>query len=263
MALIDDIKAAARRENRLIDSIDDAFLRELEGVLAGIERQIRRLISGLASTDGRLVANEAAIGRALRLRTELIEVVASAGWPAVSALDLDELAVETLKGRTIAARAARETPISIDTITALQELGQADLLRLGEGTAEALWRGTLDGVIGSRDATDLIDDLAEVVQVSKRQARTLHDTAVSTYARQVRQLGLPGEGGDRFLYVGPDDGVTRPFCQAQLADPIKTRDEIGSLSNGQLPNVLLTGGGFNCRHIWQFIGDLTDNDLEA
>ncbi len=263
MALIDDIRRQARAENRLIDSLTDDFARELDDVLAGVDRQIRRLVGTLDSTGGRLVADEAAMGRALGFRTELSAALDAAGWETAATLELDALAAQTLRGRGIAAAAARSTPINVDVVLALQELGGVDLLELGEQVTNTLWRSTLDGVVGARPVADLVDELAEVTNVTRRQARTLHDTAVSTFARQTKQLGLPNEPGDRFLYMGPDDSETRPFCREVLGDPIRTRAEISALSNGQLPNALMTGGGFNCRHTWQYIDDLTEEDLEA
>lgn len=54
-------------------------------------------------------------------------------------------------------------------------------------------------------------------------------------------------GLELFLYVGPEDDITRPFCRERVGQ-IFTRDEIDGWDNGQgLPaNVYL--GGYNCRH---------------
>ncbi len=128
MSLIDDIRKQARAETRLIDAAADGFAIQLDEVLASIDRQIRRLVGTLDSTGGRLVSTEAALGRALRTRTEIAEIVRLAGCDVLAAPDLDELAVATLRGRTVAAQAARATPVSLDVLTALQEIGQADLL---------------------------------------------------------------------------------------------------------------------------------------
>jgi len=264
MALIDDLKRQAAAETALIDSITEEFAAELARVLAGVNRQIRRLLGRLDNTDGRLVSDRAALGRALALRTEIRQVLDDAGFGvlAAEAFDLDDLAARTLRGNSIAARAARLTPVNPNVVTALQTLKEADLLQLGEQHTDAVWRAALDGVIGTRPLDDLVDELADIADVTERQARTLHDTAVSTYSRQVKQLGLPGEPGDRFLYMGPFDSKTRSFCRSQVGQ-VRTREEISGLQNGQLPNVLLTGGGYNCRHTWQFIGDATAEEVGA
>lgn len=58
--------------------------------------------------------------------------------------------------------------------------------------------------------------------------------------------------GDDLLrvYVGPDDAVTRDFCDA-LVSRAFTLDQIQGLSNGQTPtHPIHSGGGYNCRHSW-------------
>lgn len=283
MPSINAIKRQVAKESTLIGQITEAFAEQLDTVRAALDAQVRRLVNDLETKGGRLIATKASLGRALRLRTELQAALVEAGYVdlVAAAVDapLDTLAATVLKGRSIAAQAAEITPLDLDALAALKEIRFADLLQLGEQTSNALWRSTVDGVLGLRPVPDLVDELAMVTDVSVRQARTLHDTAVSTYGRSVEQLGLPGEAADRFLYIGPDDTETRPFCK-ELVGEILTRDEISALDNGQLPNVLLTGGGYNCRasspwlrlgggrsggqrHKWQFIGNLTEKDLDG
>lgn len=266
MPSVATIRRQVTNESRLIDLINAQFAGQLDEVKAGLDANIRRLLLELETQDGRLVASKASLGRALQLRTGIQQALADAGYPdlAMRAVDepLDTLAVQVLKGRSIAAQAADLTPIDLDALGALKDIRFADLLQLGDQISTALWRSTVDGVLGLRPVNDLVDELAAVTDVSTRQARTLHDTAVSSYGRSVEQLGLPGEGSDRFLYIGPDDTETRPFCEDRVGQ-VFTRDEISEMDNGQLPNVLLTGGGYNCRHAWKFVGTLSLNDLEA
>ncbi len=85
------------------------------------------------------------------------------------------------------------------------------------------------------------------------------ETAVSVWYRQVTDLQyqkiekeLP-QIAQHYVYSGPLDQVTRPFCRHMLdvtAKKALTRGEIDKLDNGQLPNVWVSGGGFGCRHIW-------------
>jgi hypothetical protein len=54
-----------------------------------------------------------------------------------------------------------------------------------------------------------------------------------------------------FAYGGPDDGLTRPFCEACLGFWFSP-ELVRGLDNGQtgLPHPLESGGGYNCRHSW-------------
>ena len=260
------LKAQVTKEARLIERIDRRFADDLEHVLFRLNTQIRRLVRDLDTKGGRLVSTHATLGRALRLRTELTTAMDAAGYPALVnqtvARGLDKLAETVLSGRSIAARAAQMTPLNLESLAALKDMRLADLLQLGEQVSTTLWRTTVDGVLGFRPVPDLVDELAAVTDVSARQARTLHDTAVSTYGRSVDQIDLAGTNAERFLYIGPDDDATRPFCQ-RYVDKVLTRGEISELDNGQLPNVLLTAGGYNCRHKWQYIGSLDVDEVLA
>jgi hypothetical protein len=54
-----------------------------------------------------------------------------------------------------------------------------------------------------------------------------------------------------YAYGGPDDGLTRPFCEACVGLWF-SRDLVRRLDNNQtgLPHPLESGGGYNCRHSW-------------
>ncbi|HAM57274.1 MAG TPA: hypothetical protein DCQ64_18455 [Candidatus Rokubacteria bacterium] len=262
--LLARLERQARKEARLVETLTADFARQLEPVLSGLNRRTRALLAELQTKSGRLVATRAALGRALSLRAQLHAAVKEAGYAdlirAATDAPLDDLAAVVLRGRGIIASATRKTPIDIDVLAALKDIRLADLLQLGDGTADALWKSTVDGVLGLRRVEALSDELAEVVEVTRRQARTLHDTAVSTFSRQVDQLGHPAQPEDRFVYVGPLDTETRPFCRDWLGQ-VQTRKQLDEISNGQLPNTLLTAGGYNCRHKWQWIGSLDAKDL--
>lgn len=83
------------------------------------------------------------------------------------------------------------------------------------------------------------------------------NTGLSAFNRTAIALQAERAGLTLYKYLGPDDDVTRPFCGALLTrdPPIYSIDEIDSMDNGQLGDVLVTGGGYNCRHQWRPISD--------
>ena len=111
--------------------------------------------------------------------------------------------------------------------------------------------------VGGLKLSDLISEIAEQFDKSVGEATTLADTAVSTFYRVISDRGyqiierdIPGFDV-RYEYEGPDDVVTRPFCDALLKKGISyTRVEIDRMENGQIPGVFTSCGGFNCRHQW-------------
>jgi hypothetical protein len=153
------------------------------------------------------------------------------------------------------------TAFDLDALVALKEIRFAELLQVGEDVAVQLWRATVDGVLGLRPIIDLVDDIADLLDISARHARTIYDTAVSTFSRQVGQLGTTGAPDEAFLYAGPDDDRTREFCRDHV-DRVYSRGAIDDMDNGQLPNVMLTGGGWNCRHQFKRVSALDQDLLE-
>lgn len=85
--------------------------------------------------------------------------------------------------------------------------------------------------------------------------RTEIGTAVMAFNRTVTALKAEELGLNLFLYVGPDDKVTRPFCHRVLVKnpPIYTREEIDAMPAQQGLSVFTYGGGYNCRHHWRAI----------
>ena len=115
--------------------------------------------------------------------------------------------------------------------------------------------------VGGMKLSALIDAIVEKVDTTVGQATTLADTALSTYYRTIQDRGfriiersLPEGVGLQYKYGGPSDVFVRPFCRLLLMETAAgatwTRAEIDDMDNGQLPNVFLTGGGYNCRHQW-------------
>jgi tetrahydromethanopterin S-methyltransferase subunit G len=115
--------------------------------------------------------------------------------------------------------------------------------------------------VGGMRLGQLIDALVVKLDTTVPQAMTIADTSLSAFYRTIADRGyqiiekdLPDTVEVRYSYGGPDDVLVRPFCRNLLtltrAGKTWTRAEIGAMSNGQLPSVWLTGGGWNCRHQW-------------
>ncbi len=137
----------------------------------------------------------------------------------------------------------------------------------------AMTRG-LFSVAGLRFG-ELAEMLTEKFETSIGKARTIADTSMSTFyatatdrAFQIIEKDLP-EQVQHYKYSGPDDKLTRPFCEHLLKlGKAYTREEIGKMDNGQLPNVMITRGGWNCRHQWilavdEMIGSVNENLVGA
>lgn len=251
MKTAQDLEMQAAREAALMDVLNARFARELVEVLKFVNLEARRLLRELRTKDGRLVAVKASLGRVLALRRDLIRVLEESGFSAfaesVTDGPLDELARLVLRGNSFAQAAATLTPIDLRALAAFKTVRFQELLELGPAAAVRLSRIALDGLLGAQRVDDLVDDVADLFDTTERQARSLYDTSLSIFSRQVDQLQTTGAPDELFYYAGPLDTKTRKFCRDRVGK-VFTREELEQADNGQLPNPLLTGGGFNCRH---------------
>lgn len=89
------------------------------------------------------------------------------------------------------------------------------------------------------------------------------NTSIMAFSRSVTIKKSIDLGFELFLYVGPEDKITRPFCREVLSkDPsIYTLKEIQGMDNDQGLNVLTYGGGYNCRHEFRPISEGFAKDL--
>lgn len=94
-----------------------------------------------------------------------------------------------------------------------------------------------------------ISNLAQTLQRGAGTLQTEVRTKISQFGRSVNMVAADSVGMDLFLYTGPMDGVTRPFCQ-ELVNLVVDRDQLSKLNNNQGLSVRSSGGGYNCRHSW-------------
>lgn len=239
---------------RVADQLSASYALELSRVLRDLERRLRVLIAEAQAGSSTALARAV---RAAKIRRELQTALSAAGFDQLattatsSALDRLVAQMEQLRG---AAKLAAFTTSDQSRILALQRLANIDVLSAGQELGTALWRTVAQGLFSQRPLDDILTDLADVVDVEESRLRTLYDTAISVFTRQVEAMKSTPD--DVFAYLGPVDQKLRPFCRAHVGK-VYTRAEIDALDNGQLPNVFLTGGGYNCRHVFQAVSKLS------
>jgi hypothetical protein len=232
------------------DRMSEAFARELKNVLKVSERELAKLvIQARAGSKAAAARAQAAILMRSQVRSVLLAngydvVVATATQRAAEALV--EIALSTRETAALTTfRVSGEAAVS-----ALRELMTMDLLGQGDAAATTIWRSLTQNVLGNKPADAIVADLAQALDRSEGQARTLFDTQVSIFTREVEAVATGDLGQEQpYLFVGPVDDAIRPFCLSRVGK-VFTRKDIDAMDNGQLPNVFITGGGYNCRHTW-------------
>jgi hypothetical protein len=136
---------------------------------------------------------------------------------------------------------------------------QLDLIKVA--TAQAVFDDVIipsvaSGVRDSLTAMSLqvpakqaISGLAQKMNQSTGTQLTVINTKLSMYGRSVSASLADAAGLNYYLYTGPRDGLTRPFCKP-LINKVVSESQMNKLNNGQGLPVKTAGGGYNCRHSW-------------
>ena len=96
----------------------------------------------------------------------------------------------------------------------------------------------------------------ESAALSPAQVETLITTSLNNYSRAVTYGTMQDDPDDTlYWYIGPADGRTRDICLQQISAGKITQKEIISNFGSE---VLVYGGGYNCRHIWEEAGTVSE-----
>lgn len=143
--------------------------------------------------------------------------------------------------------------INTEALVALSDLQLDNVLRtlssFDAEVKEAIFRSI---TLGSTDTSfaDLVTQLTERIG---RTAVTELNTSFAVFSSTATAEFAEQSGLELFLYDGPDDDLTRKWCEDVLSrtPPIYTLAEIRALPpNGQGLDTLTGRGGYNCRHAW-------------
>ena len=250
------------------DSLMAVFVEHLQSIVARASGRTQMKLSRLLTATDGVIDQTPANLRVLRgLGKTLLSEIEAAGYgPLVESFvdgfsgtlpflhdTIDFLGSQTKAGLPrVQFSRADEGIMSATQLNAVGSLENA----MDMAAATAVKR-TLFSVGGLRFG-DLVETIGNAMEVAIPQARTIADTSMNVFYRTATDLAFdqiakdqPGEM--RYRYTGPDDALTRPFCEDLLAaDESYTKAEINAMNAGrsQPGPVFLCAGGWNCRHSW-------------
>lgn len=249
----DRLIARALRYAREGERLSAAFVAEIRRVLKASERELAQLV--IRATEGSKSA-AALAQRAILMRAQVRAILKANGYDVVVA-SATQAAAEAIVKVALTARERRiirAFQVSGQSqIEALRQLLALDLLEQGDIAATQIWRALAQQVFGVRPTAELVKELARILDRTEASVQNLFDTQVSIFTRTVEDIATGSLGPKQpYLYVGPADEITREFCIEHVGT-VMTREVIDKLDNGQLANPFLTGGGWNCRHVFQAV----------
>ena len=109
-------------------------------------------------------------------------------------------------------------------------------------------RELIKGALGGVSEQGIFQAIQQQAGLSNRQMRTLVTTGLTDYSRSVGKIMMDNSPPTtRFRYIGAIDDRTRDLCLQIWASGEMTQKQI---INQFGADVLISGGGFNCRHEW-------------
>lgn len=240
-------------------AVADRAERQLEALRRQVTREIERLLLRLDTERGSssLQSDQAALETLSRVRLQITAALneATRGVLGLGVDGVDRAAIASLKGYQ-SILPADFTPDST-AILARVRAGTLDEIpaAFAKG-ADAIGIAMRAGVTSAAPLDSVIEAVSNSVSTSFSRAQSAVDTAIVAAGRsglveaaRVAQQGIRmTEDRIVYLYLGSEDGKTRPFCKAHLGQCYS----LGALDgedNGQgLRPTSVFLGGYNCRH---------------
>jgi hypothetical protein len=266
----DGIKA----QDQYINDLTGALKQDLDTILHQVELEIAADIQqSLIFEDGlapATVTNRRQLRRIANKIEKLLERKGSAiiidefiaGFD--RSLDYFDQILETISDQIKIPLKATRTAADLTALEGIKEAARQSLgasldVMVAQAKRNLLFR------VGALNFRDTVKIISKTFNRGIAESETIAATSMTMYMRTnsdatYRRIEKAFKGV-RYRYDGPDDKLTRPFCDALMARSDKkplSRKEIDALDNGQLPNVFITCGGWNCRH--SFILDLKPLD---
>lgn len=220
-----------------------------------IGTRLREIILKSAS-KGVIPAGDALV--IVRTRNELEQLKGSGLEKIVGALlakkrsALARLADKVLQEAVSAGLKKEFTDTGRNIIEALGKITDDQVRELAVGVTDELTRYTMQTMIAGGPADGLLDKIATKLDIRADQAETVSEAMIAGFERSLMVNQAKESGIELFAYLGPDDGITRPWCK-HWVDRCGTPEEFEETADEwnrekqPLP-VMVYGGGFNCRH---------------
>lgn len=262
------LRAIEAAKDDLQDEAVAEFLRSLNLALGRLNTRMQRYIGDFEG-GARLATSGRNLARAVNAQVEIEEMLLEAGYRRSTdrlMRSYDAMAAMTQNGLRAAGIDARFTDTDVRALQALRDLDVSRWEAVGGDLVSTLHSSLMDAVVSG----STVKELERAIELSlvdeppiAGRAKTLANTLTQSFDRAVTNRKAQSAGITTFVYLGPNDDVTRPFCAALLSGegdaefnipavdgdpPIYSDADIAGMDNGTALPVFQFAGGYNCRH---------------
>jgi hypothetical protein len=250
-------------DDALINSSADDARRRLELIRRALLREIEGLLRRLDNSNGELIATREALANARQIKSQVLSLMREMGYPVV--ISMAEQKVEDAAQNALRASMPPRSmdPLAPGIDASFEAEAKASIRRSVRGVldevaglfadAEQEMRVAIDrGLSTAAPLEDVIEDVARALDTSFGKASAAVDLAVRGAAQkaliETAEAGAEATGEEIvYLYDGPSDSKTRPFC-ARILGKAFTLAAIRRMDNGTGMPVETSRGGYFCRH---------------
>jgi hypothetical protein len=157
-------------------------------------------------------------------------------------------------------------------VVALESAGVKSIQQLMLSDTSRAVRTAVVNAATSGDVNTTITQLEDELASSSGRQIAEARTKLSEFNRGLMAISADAANLEYYMYTGPKDAITRPFCR-KVIGKVVTASDMKNLNNGQSSSALLRGGGYNCRHSWTAVSKafvdklnlpvLTTKEIEA
>jgi len=142
--------------------------------------------------------------------------------------------------------------IAEETLQALVRFNAESLINDIDNIAVNIKKEVIKGAIAGVGRNGVLQELRKLTNMSEAQMKTIIDTGMNEYSRSVTRIMMDEMPDDtKYVYIGPTDEKTRVECLEMVASGEQTLEQINVFSKQYGRDVLINGGGYNCRHKWE------------
>lgn len=231
-------------------ALAEGHQRRLLEALRSLELDIIALLREAPLRDGQLFNLEWAV----QARTQIREAI-DARYVVIIDSFVNEYAEIASEAEALLGTFSEFISLDQGVLQQLQQLTFDGYNALGNEFLEAVSKQIYEATLTGQTFADAVRIVQDSVQsdLTRYARQAVHD-GLMDFDRAINMNMALEAGADKFVYIGPDDDVTRPHCdkfvgRTLTADEIKKAWE-GSWSGKREGSPFVVAGGYNCRHHW-------------
>lgn len=237
------------RLNEVI-ALADTHQARLIRALRDLELDIVALLRDAPLRDGQLFDLEYAVAA----RTEVRQLIDARYRVLVDEL-VTEYADVAAEAEALLGTFSEFVTLDQSVLQQLQQLTFDGYNALGDDFLEAISKQIYEATLTGQTFADAVSIVQSSVQsdLARYARQAVHD-GLMDFDRAINYNMAVEAGAEKWVYIGPDDSVTRDHCEKYVGRTL-TLDEInkaweGSWAGKREGSPFVVGGGYNCRHHW-------------